>query len=446
MLHMSSILLSLTVVQLIMAAVLVAFGSVRSKANGLKEMALAAALGGIGTLVAGAGAGMLDFRLAGAGTVCFVFAMLAAARSMARLQGRRPSRALETAAGVLGGGAVAYFALVQHNVAGILVSVSIVYAVVSALVARDLFGETDPALRSGCRILGVLFAVFAVLHVIRIFVRPLMVGTPGPGGQIVLIDVLFAFVGLAIVIGWCLGLLWAIYSSAEYRLRAAYDELDRFTSAVAHDLKSPLNAVIGNIEAITHLGPGLDAAQRGRFLASAHEAAIGMNSFIGELLADARTDRGQTEAEAVDPGDCLRAARDNLRAQIEAVAAEIDADPLPAVRANRLQVTRVFQNLLDNAVKYRSLERPLTIRVTGERQGGMVRIAVRDNGVGIAQADQGRVFDLFERAGKQALVQGDGIGLAECKRIVEKFGGAITLASELGAGSTFTVSLPAADA
>ena len=107
-------------------------------------------------------------------------------------------------------------------------------------------------------------------------------------------------------------------------------------------------------------------------------------------------------------------------------------------------MTRVFQNLLDNALKYRSLERPLTIDISALRQGDAVIIYIKDNGVGIAQADQPRVFNRFVRAGKQSLVSGDGVGLSECRRIVEKAGGSIDLSSQLGAGATFRLILPAA--
>ena len=105
----------------------------------------------------------------------------------------------------------------------------------------------------------------------------------------------------------------------------------------------------------------------------------------------------------------------------------------------------MFQNLLDNAVKYRSHDRPLHIDVSARRaDDGLVHISIRDNGTGIARADQARVFDRFARAGKQSLVEGDGMGLAECRRVIEKAGGTISVASELGDGATFTVSLPAA--
>ncbi|MEQ9555605.1 MAG: HAMP domain-containing sensor histidine kinase [Rhodospirillales bacterium] len=444
MFNISSILISLTVVQFIMAAILVAFWWSRMKACGLKEMALAMAVGGIGALAVGGAAAMTDFRLACFGILCLVVAGLSAVRAMARLQGRRPRYLLEAAALIFAAAAVYYFLIVRHDVAGMLVSTSIVFAIVCGLTARDLLGERDPGLKSGCRILGAMFAVFAGLHVLRIFIRPLFDTAPVPQGQIVALDFAFAFIGMAIVIGWSFGLLWASYSRAEYQLRTAYEELERFSGAVAHDLKSPLNAVIGNLEAAIQPSSTLNGAQKAEFLASAHKAALRMNRFIGDLLDDARSVQQAPRAETADPGQCLRAARDSLRPVIDAVAAEITVGDLPPVAVSALQLTRVFQNLLDNALKYRSLERPLKIEISALRRGAAVEISIKDNGSGIAAADLARVFNRFERAGKQSLVPGDGVGLSECRRIVEKVGGTIDLTSQLGVGSTFRLILPAA--
>jgi len=441
MLNVSSVLLSLTVVLFIMSLVLAAFWTVRSKASGLKEMSLSAGLGAAGTLAAGAGASSANFLAAGFGASCFVVGVLLAARAMGQLQGRPPRLILEVTVLVLGIGAVMYFALAHRYVAGMLVAISAVHTVVCGLAARDLLRETDPALKSGCRILGVLFGLFAAAHLLRIFIRPLVPVVPGPGGQLVGMDIAYAFFGIAIVIGWCLGLLWATYGSAEYRLKAAYAELDRFSGIVAHDLKTPLNAVIGNIEAVIHSGPGLDEARRLSFLESAREGAMRMNWFINDLLAQAREGTLGRETEIVDAGRCLDDAVANLRPVIEAAGALVRAGPLPRVAANSLQLTRVFQNLLDNAIKYRAPDRPLRVEVTAARDGDAARIAFRDNGVGIDKADQVRVFRRFERADATDQAEGEGVGLDECRRIIESFGGRITLESEPGAGSTFTLSL-----
>lgn len=444
MFNMSSILISLAVVQFIMATILAAFWLTRLKVGGLKEMALAMTVGGGGALAIGAGVAIKDIHTAGFGLLCFVVTILSAARAMGRLQGRKPRYALEVAALIVAVSAVYFFLIVKHDIPSMLASNSIVFAIVCGLTARDLFGERDPSLRTACRILGAMFAVFAALQLLRIFVRPLFDGPVGPNDQIVALDVAFAFVGMATVIGWSLGLLWASCSRAEYQLRAAYEELERFSGAVAHDLKSPLNAVIGNLEAAALPSAVMDAQQRAEFLASAHKAALRMNRFIGDLLDDARSAQQGPPVEAADPGQCLHEAQDSLRPMIDAIAAEITIGDLPPVAVSPLQLTRVFQNLLDNALKYRSLERPLTIDISALRQGDAVIIYIKDNGVGIAQADQPRVFNRFVRAGKQSLVSGDGVGLSECRRIVEKAGGSIDLSSQLGAGATFRLILPAA--
>ena len=444
MFNMSSILISLTVVQFIMAAILTTFWLARIKTGGLKEMALAMTVGGVGALAVGAGAAMKDFHPAGFGLMCFVVAILSAARAMGRLQDRRPRYVLELAALIISAAGIYYFIVVKQNVAGGLVVNSVIFAIVCGLTARDLFAERDPSLRTACRILGTMFAVFATLQLFRIFVRPLFEGPMGPNVQIVTLDVAFAFIGMATVIGWSLGLLWASYSRAEYQLRAAYEELERFSGAVAHDLKSPLNAVIGNLEAAILPSSAMNAQQRAEFIASAHKAALRMSSFIGDLLDDARSVQQAPQTETADPGQCLRSVQDSLRPMIDAVAAEIIIGDLPPVALSALQLTRVFQNLLDNALKYRSLERPLTIDISARRQGDAVQIYIKDNGVGISQAEQPRVFNRFERGGKQSLVPGDGVGLSECRRIVEKAGGSIDLSSQLGSGSTFRLVLPAA--
>ena len=441
MLNVSSVLLSLTVVLFIMALVLAAFWTVRSKASGLKEMSLSAGLGAAGTLAAAAGAASANFLAAGIGTSCFVVGVLLAARAMGELQGRPPRLILEALSLAAGIGGVMYFALAHNNVAGMLVSLSAVYVVVCGLTARDLLTERDPALKSGCRILGVLFALFALMHVVRVIVRPLAPVTPGPGGQLVGLDVVYAFIGLAIVIGWCLGLLWATYNSAEYRLKAAYAELDRFSGIVAHDLKSPLNAVIGNIEAVIHGGAGMSDGMKASFLESAREGALRMNWYINDLLEQARTGEIGRVRETVDAAECLAAAQANLQSVISAAGAEVTAGPLPKVAANHLQLTRVFQNLLDNAIKYRAPDRAPRIEVTARRDGDLARIAFADNGVGIAPADQDRVFRRFVRADATDQASGAGVGLDECRRILKSFGGTITLQSEPGSGSTFTVSL-----
>ena len=134
---------------------------------------------------------------------------------------------------------------------------------------------------------------------------------------------------------------------------------------------------------------------------------------------------------------------DAQRHQTEAAGASIRvAGDLPRVTADRLAMEQIFGNLIDNAVKYLSPGRPGRITVTGQPTGGgRVRIAVADNGRGIAERDHVRVFELFRRSGVQDQ-PGEGIGLAHVKALIRSLGGRIDVASELGVGTTFVVTLP----
>lgn len=443
MLHINSILFSLAVVQIIMAAVLLTFWATHAKTLGLREMAAAMTVGGAGALLAGIGASALNPALILFGPICFVIGVLLAARSMRRLQGRESRHGLEFASIIIAVTVDYHFIINEHRLSGVFVVNSLIYVVVCGLTARDLLAETDPSIQRGCRILGVIFAAFAAVNLFRAILRPLIVEGPGLQGQVVNLDHLAVFFGMAVTIGWSLGLLWTAYSRAEYQLRAANRELERFSGAVAHDLKSPLNAVIGYLEAIKHPSTALDPGQTARFIESAHEAAVGMNGFIHDLLDHARSVQSATQAEAVDTARCIEIACQRLRSQIDAVGAEIATGPLPAVAANPLQVTRVFQNLLDNALKYRAEDRVLKIDVSSERKGADHYIFLKDNGVGISPDDQVRVFDRFERAHPASAVAGNGIGLSECQRILEHYGGSIEVESTPDLGSTFIIRLPA---
>ena len=122
------------------------------------------------------------------------------------------------------------------------------------------------------------------------------------------------------------------------------------------------------------------------------------------------------------------------------------ATALPTVRADRAQIERVFQNLIGNAIKYRAADRPMHITVgAAPAVPGFAAFAVTDNGIGIATEDFDRIFQIFTRLHGRTEYEGTGIGLAVVKRIVERHGGAITLRSEPGVGSTFVFSMPLAE-
>lgn len=441
MFQIAPVLLSLFVVQSVMAVVLMAFWRLRANAPGLLEMATAMAVGSLGALLMGIGTSSANFYFAFVGMQCFVVAILLAARAMRRLQGLAPLPGMEIATFVLCAAGDAYFLFFASNFTGIAVLHSTAYAIICTVTALTLFREPGAALKPGCRILACLFGAFAAVSLVRATIR-LFIDMPIPVNmQIITIDLVYALFGMAISIGWTIGFVWTSYSVTEYRLRMANDKLKRFSGAVAHDLNTPLNAIIGYLEALAYL-PDEAVGRRADYISTAREAALRMNCFIHDLLEQSRDDQ---EPETVNAAACIEDALKPLRAQFDAAGADIRIAVNHGVMATPIQMTRVFQNLLDNALKYRADQRPLEINISSAEDDGWVSLSVQDNGLGISITDQDRIFEQFERAEDTGEIPGYGVGLAECRNIVESFGGTITVQSRLGNGSAFILKLPAAE-
>lgn len=179
-----------------------------------------------------------------------------------------------------------------------------------------------------------------------------------------------------------------------------------------------------------------------RQIAFAVEGATRMKTLIDDLLALSRMGGGNA-LRAVQSAAALEQAMGDLRCEIEAQGAVIAYDPLPAVMADGPQLGRLFANLLGNALKFRG-EQPPAIFVQAEQRGDEWLFSVRDNGIGIAPEDAEKIFTLFKRLHGRQRYPGNGIGLAECKKIVERHGGKIWVESEPGRGASFRFTLPAA--
>ena len=243
---------------------------------------------------------------------------------------------------------------------------------------------------------------------------------------------------------------------AEAELKESNAELQRYAYIVSHDLRAPLVNVMGftgEIDAVrTQVRSLLPAGPESETIDSDLEEAIGyirssiakMERLIAAILKLSRDGRRSLQPEQLNMTQLVQGLADAVRHQTEAAGASVIVAPdLPDVTADRLAVEQVLGNLIDNAIKYLSPERAGRIAVTGERSSGRVTYRVSDNGRGIAAGDQSRVFELFRRAGPQDR-PGDGIGLAEVRTTVRAMGGRIALTSQLGEGSTFSVTLPAA--
>jgi len=226
-------------------------------------------------------------------------------------------------------------------------------------------------------------------------------------------------------------------------------DLEQFAYVASHDLREPLRMVSGFLGLLERrFAPNLDA-EGVQFIAFAKEGAQRMDRLILDLLDFSRIGRAGARQETVSVQTIAENAIGNLALRIEESGAEIVIDPALAearVNGDPTQLTSLFQNLIGNALKYRNPDRPPSIRLIGRVEAGMWQISVVDNGIGIEPEYFDRVFRIFQRLHTRDQFEGTGIGLAVCRKIVEQHGGLIWIESVPGEGSTFSFTLPMADA
>lgn len=225
-------------------------------------------------------------------------------------------------------------------------------------------------------------------------------------------------------------------------LERSNTELQRFAYVASHDLQEPLRMVTSYLELIERrYAPKLDADGH-EFIRYAVDGAARMKKLIGDLLSFSRIGTRGRPLVAVDPGPVLDRALANLRLLITETGARIERGPLPPVLADSEQLMQVFQNLVSNALKYRGAQPPV-VRISARLEGAAVAFAVADNGIGIEEQYFERIFVIFQRLHTDPKISGTGIGLALCKKIVERHGGRIWVESVPGQGATFHFTLPA---
>jgi PAS domain S-box-containing protein len=225
-------------------------------------------------------------------------------------------------------------------------------------------------------------------------------------------------------------------------LKRSNDELGQFAYVASHDLQEPLRMVASYTQLLAKRYRGRLDSDADEFIAYAVDGCNRMQQMIRDLLAYSRAGTGEMGFHAISSELALHAALTNLRAAIEESGAVVTHDALPAVTTDDTQLSQVFQNLIGNAIKYRGAEAP-RIHVSATTNGGEDRIfSVRDNGMGIDPQYFDRIFVLFQRLHGRERFEGTGIGLAICKKILERLGGRIWVESQLDQGSTFHFALP----
>jgi PAS domain S-box-containing protein len=232
----------------------------------------------------------------------------------------------------------------------------------------------------------------------------------------------------------------------EDELRRANQDLEQFAYSASHDLQEPLRSIKIYGELLTTRYAHRLDGQALEFLGYLHTGATRMELLVRDLLAYTQVGRLDPPAEDVDANEVLTATIDALSGAIIQSDATVTGDSMPAVRVHATHLKQLFQNLIGNAIKYRSKERAPVVHVSAERQSGFCRFSVRDNGIGIDPEYKEHIFGLFKRLHSGDEYSGTGIGLAICQRIVERYHGRIWVESELGNGSEFIFVLPASGA
>ena len=222
-------------------------------------------------------------------------------------------------------------------------------------------------------------------------------------------------------------------------------ELEQFAYICSHDLQEPLRMVISFLGLLSdRCHNQVDERARG-YIRRAVDGASRMQGLIRDILSFSRVGHGERAEECFPLADAVGDALINLRMQINEVQARIKVPVLPVVRANRFQCVQLFQNLISNALKFRSDEVPL-VCIHATPQGDGWQIEVKDNGIGIDPAHHRRIFQVFQRLHGREKFEGTGIGLSLCEKIVQAHGGRITVQSTPGRGATFRFTLPHAEA
>lgn len=233
--------------------------------------------------------------------------------------------------------------------------------------------------------------------------------------------------------------------SLEHRaaeLARSNEELDQFASIASHDLQEPLRKVRTFTQQLATT-EGANVSEKGReYLERANAAAERMQRLIEDLLKFSRVSTQGRPFTQVDLGAVARDVLSDLETQISDAGAVVRLGDLPVIDADALQMQQLLQNLISNAVKFHKEGVTPEVDVTGELQGGTVRLTVKDNGIGFEPRYNLRIFRVFERLHGRNEYAGTGIGLALCRKIADRHGGTIEALGQPGVGSTFTVVLP----
>jgi PAS domain S-box-containing protein len=218
-------------------------------------------------------------------------------------------------------------------------------------------------------------------------------------------------------------------------------ELEQFAYVASHDLQEPLRAVTGCVQLLQKRYQNQLDAQADELITHIVDGSNRMQTLIQDLLTYARVSTHGGEPELIESEPVLKKALSNLETVIRESGGVVTHVPLPRVATDPTQLLQVFQNLIGNAIKYHG-DRPPEVHIDAEHRDGEWLFTVRDNGIGIEPQYFERIFGIFQRLHTRKVYPGTGIGLALCKKIIERHGGHIWVASQPGEGSAFYFTIP----
>jgi len=225
-----------------------------------------------------------------------------------------------------------------------------------------------------------------------------------------------------------------------HKLEQSNQELSDFARVASHDLQEPLRKIQVFGDRLST--KGLVQSEGQLYLERMQDAAKRMSTLIQDLLALSRVTTKVQPLVPVELAQLVQEVISDLEIRIEEVGGAVEVGALPTVNADRLQMRQLFQNLIGNALKFQRPGVPPTVQVWGQCTLEECQFVVADNGIGFAQKDKERIFNVFERLHGRSEYQGTGVGLSICRKIVERHGGTIVAESTPGQGATFTITLP----
>jgi light-regulated signal transduction histidine kinase (bacteriophytochrome) len=226
-------------------------------------------------------------------------------------------------------------------------------------------------------------------------------------------------------------------------LQKSNAELEQFAYVASHDLQEPLRMITGYTTLLARRYQGKLDKEADEFIGYAVDGAKRMQGLIDDLLSYSRVGTQGKEFALVDCEGVLARTLVSLQVAVEESSARVTREPLPTVTGDETQLGQLFLNLVGNAIKYRDGSKAPEVHISCRQKGADWLFAIKDNGIGIDPQHRDRLFVIFQRLHTREEYPGSGIGLAICKKIVERHGGRIWVESELGKGATFYFTMPA---